>query len=248
MKKVFAFIFSMTVLNVYVDAQTKEFDPAATEIWSPVPKVITAGKSAADAPSDAIVLYNSKNDTANWTGMNNKPFGWKAEEALFTVAPATGNIHTKKSFGDCQFHLEWKEPVVVKGQGQGRGNSGIFFMGRYELQVLDCYNNTTYSNGQTGSIYKQHIPLVNVCRAPGEWQSYDVIFTAPRFSNDSMLKSPARITVFQNGVLVQNNIELWGPTEYRGIPKYKKHGDKEPLELQDHGDLVSYRNIWIREL
>ncbi|MBP6023413.1 3-keto-disaccharide hydrolase [Ferruginibacter sp.] len=248
MKKIFAFIFLMIILSVYVGAQTKEIDPAATEIWNPVPKVITAGKSAADAPSDAIVLYSSKKDTANWTGMSSKLFGWQAEETLFTVAPSTGNIHTKKSFGDCQLHLEWKEPIVVKSEGQGRGNSGIFFMGRYELQVLDSYNNTTYSNGQTGSIYKQHIPLVNVCRAPGEWQTYDVIFTAPRFGNDSMLKSPARITVFQNGVLVQNNTEIWGPTTYRGIPKYVKHGDKEPLELQDHGDLVSYRNIWIREL
>lgn len=248
MKKKFIFIFSLILSNLFVNAQTKEFDPAATEIWNPVPKVITAGKSAADAPSDAVVLYNSKKDTSNWTGLTTKVFGWKAEDGLFTVTPKTGDIITKQSFGDCQLHLEWKEPIVVKGEGQGRGNSGIFFMGRYELQVLDCYNNSTYSNGQTGSIYKQHIPLVNVCKAPGEWQTYDVIFTAPRFYNDSMVKSPARITVFQNGVLVQNNIEIWGPTSYRGIPKYIKHAEREPLELQDHGDLVSYRNIWIREL
>jgi Domain of Unknown Function (DUF1080) len=248
MKKVFAFIFSMTVLNVYVDAQTKEIDPAATEMWTPVPKIITAGKSAADAPSDAVQLFFAKKDSANWVSKNGKPFAWSVDDNSFMVKPGTGDIQSKQSFGDCQLHLEWKEPIVVKGQGQGRGNSGIFFMGRYELQVLDSYNNVTYSNGQTGSIYKQHIPLVNVCKAPGEWQTYDVIFTAPRFGKDSMLKSPARITVLQNGVLVQNNTQIWGPTEYRGIPKYIKHAEKEPFILQDHGDLVTYRNIWVREL
>ena len=164
------------------------------------------------------------------------------------VKPETGNIQTKQGFGSCQLHIEWRTPYVVKGDGQGRGNSGIFFMGRYELQVLDNYNNRTYSNGQAGSMYKQRMPLVNVCRPPGEWQSYDVIFTAPQFNTDSTLRSAARITVFQNGVLVQNNIELWGSTEYIGTPKYTMHSNKEPLILQDHGNLVAYRNIWIREL
>ncbi|HVF96407.1 MAG TPA: DUF1080 domain-containing protein, partial [Flavisolibacter sp.] len=151
-------------------------------------------------------------------------------------------------FGDCQLHIEWRSPAEVKGEGQGRGNSGIFLMGRYELQVLDSYNSKTYSNGQAGSIYKQHMPLVNATRPPGEWQTYDVVFTAPRFSEDSLLKSPARITVLHNGVLVQNNTQLWGGTQYIGLASYQKHGDKEPIVLQDHGNPVSFRNIWIRPL
>jgi Domain of Unknown Function (DUF1080) len=157
-------------------------------------------------------------------------------------------IQTKQGFGDCQLHIEWRTPAVVKGDGQGRGNSGVLFMGRYELQIMDSYNNPTYSNGQAGSVYKQHMPMVNVCRPPGEWQAYDVIFTAPQFYADSTLKSAARMTVFQNGVLIQNNVELWGSMQYIGISKYEKHGAKEPLLLQDHRNPVSFRNIWIREL
>ncbi len=150
-------------------------------------------------------------------------------------------------FEDVQLHIEWRTPSVVVGESQGRGNSGIFFQGLYELQVLDNYNNRTYRNGQAGSIYKQYAPLVNVCRKPGVWQTYDVIFIAPRFEENGTLLTPARVTVFQNGVLVQNNVQLFGPTEYIGIPKYKKHGPA-PLELQDHNNPVSYRNIWIRKL
>src|SRR4030095_16240754 len=164
------------------------------------------------------------------------------------VIKDSGNIQTKRAFGDCQLHIEWRTPDTVKGNGQGRGNSGIFLMGLYELQVLDSYKNRTYSNGQAGSIYKQQIPLVNVCRPPGEWQAYDVIFTAPRFNSDSTVKSSARITVLQNGVLVQNNVSIIGGTRYVGIASYKMHADKLPLLLQDHGNAVSYRNIWIREL
>jgi hypothetical protein len=136
----------------------------------------------------------------------------------------------------------------VVGESQGRGNSGILVQSRYEVQVLDCYNNRTYSNGQTGSIYKQHIPLVNACRKPGEWQSYDIIFSAPRFSENGRVAIPAHFTILHNGILIQNHVEVWGPTEYIGMPKYKSHNLKEPLELQDHGNPVSYRNIWIREL
>lgn len=167
---------------------------------------------------------------------------------MIVVVGGTGNIQTKQGFGDCQLHIEWRTPAEVKGEGQMRGNSGIFFMGLYELQVLDNYNNRTYSNGQAGSIYKQRIPLVNACRPPGEWQTYDVIFTAPRFNGDGTVKSAARITVLHNGVLVQNDVEIWGPSEYIGIAKYKTHADKLPIELQDHGNPTSYRNIWIREL
>ena len=165
-----------------------------------------------------------------------------------TVVRGTGAIKTRQKFGDCQLHIEWRTPSEVKGDGQGRGNSGIFLMSHYELQVLDSYNNRTYSNGQAGSIYKQLPPLVNASRKPGEWQVYDVVFTAPQFNKDSTLKSQARITVFHNGVLVQNNATIWGATQYIGIATNVKHGEKEPLVLQDHGDAVSYRNIWIREL
>jgi hypothetical protein len=170
------------------------------------------------------------------------------EDGAMTVVKKTGNILTKQGFGDCQLHIEWRTPAEVVGESQGRGNSGIFLQSRYELQVLDSYNNRTYSNGQAGSLYKQAIPLVNACRKPGEWQAYDAIYTAPRFAEDGTVQRPAFITVLQNGVLVQNHFELKGPTEYIGQPKYKKHNPKEPLMLQDHGNPVSYRNIWIREL
>ncbi|MDZ4808866.1 MAG: DUF1080 domain-containing protein [Bacteroidota bacterium] len=229
-------------------AQQKEGDPKLTEIWRPEPKVVAPGKTAADAPADAIVLFDGGN-LSSWENSSHKgEVTWKAESNILTVTAGNGNIQTKKGFADCQLHIEWRTPSAVKGDGQGRGNSGIFLMCLYELQVLDSYNNRTYSNGQAGSIYKQLIPLANPTRPPGEWQTYDVVFTAPRFKADSSLQSPARITVLLNGVLVQNNAVLWGPTENIGIPAYKMHGDKEPLMLQDHGNPTSFRNIWIREL
>jgi len=228
-----------------MNAQTG--DPKLTEVWQPEPRVIAPGKTSQDPPSDAIVLFNGK-DLSQWQAVKGGSATWKIKDGYMQVNPGVGNIQTTKGFGDCQLHIEWKTPDTVKGEGQGRGNSGIFFMSRYELQVLDSYHNRTYSNGQAGSIYKQSIPAVNVCRGPGEWQTYDIIFTAPRFNSDSTVKSPARITVLQNGVLVQNNVSIWGGTEYIGIPSYKMHGNKEPIILQDHGNLVCYRNIWIREL
>jgi Domain of Unknown Function (DUF1080) len=227
--------------------QRGDGDPALTEVWSPEPRVITPGKTSADAPSDAIVLFNRK-DLSMWEDKSNGIPKWKVDGGIFTVDSGSGQIKTRRNFGDCQLHIEWRTPSVVKGDGQGRGNSGIFLMGRYELQVLDSYKNRTYSNGQAGAIYKQLIPLANASRPPGEWQTYDVIFTAPRFNADSTVKSPARITVIHNGVLVQNNATLAGGTQYRGIASYQMHGDKEPLVLQDHGNPVSFRNIWIREL
>lgn len=241
-------LFHFLLCTLYAGAQSKKTEPELTEIWSPLPKIITPGKTAADAPSDAIILFKQKKDTANWLHRNNKAARWKAEEDFITVQPGSGDIHTRQSFGDCQLHIEWRTPSVVKGEGQGRGNSGIFFMSRYELQILDSYKNITYSNGQAGSIYKQHIPKANASRPPGEWQTYDVLFTAPLFYADSSVKSAARITVFQNGILVQNNVAIWGSTEYIGVPKYIMHAAKEPLMLQDHGDLLSFRNIWVREL
>ncbi len=147
-----------------------------------------------------------------------------------------------------QLHLEWRAPAEIEGEGQGRGNSGVYIQGRYEVQVLDCYENTTYPNGQTGSIYKQHIPLANACKPPGEWQTYDIIFMAPRFKEDSSLFTPATVTVLHNGVLILNHAVIKGTSEYIGLPAYKAHPLKQPLLLQDHGNPVSFRNIWVREL
>jgi hypothetical protein len=222
-------------------------DPKITEIWKPEAPVITPGKTNADAPSDAIVLFDGKSLDA-WESEKGGAAGWTIANNAMTVKPGSGGIKTKQVFGSCQLHIEWRAPEIVKGEGQGRGNSGIFLMGRYELQVLDMHNNKTYSNGQAGSIYKQTIPLVNASRKPGEWQAYDILFTAPEFYEDGRLKSAARITVLHNGVLIQNNTTIWGSTQYIGIAKYEQHAAKLPIALQDHGDLVSFQNIWIREL
>ena len=221
-------------------------DPKATEVWEPEPKIVKPGTSTA-APSDAIILFDGKNFD-QWEHVNGSAVKWTLEsDGAMTVKPGAEAIQTKMGFGDAQLHLEFRTPSVVKGEGQGRGNSGVFLQSRYEVQVLDSYNNRTYSNGQVASMYKQHLPLVNAARPPGEWQTYDIIYTAPRFNDDGMLTAPARVTVIHNGVLVQNNVEIKGGTEYIGLPKYKAHG-KAPLQLQDHGDLVSFRNIWIRPL
>jgi hypothetical protein len=242
------FVLTLSAFSFSLFAQ-RQGDPKLTEVWQPEPRVVSPGNPGNNPPSDAIILFDGKN-FSNWerkTGGGEVK--WNLEENAMTVTGGAGDIKTKQGFGDCQLHIEWRTPKEVKGSGQGRGNSGIFLMGRYELQVLDNYNNRTYSNGQAGSIYKQHIPLVNACRPPGEWQTYDIIFIAPRFNEkDSTLKSPAYITVLHNGVLVQNHTAIWGGTEYIGIAGYKMHGAKEPVILQDHGDAVSYRNIWIREL
>jgi len=243
-------VTAMAQRKINMDSLVKE--AAKTEFWEPVPKLVTAGKTQIDAPSDAIILYNGK-DVAQWQKEQGGAPGWKIEkDGALTVVKGSGNIATKQGFGDCQLHIEWREPAAIAGASQSRGNSGIFFMGRYELQVLDSYNNPTYVNGQAGSIYKQHVPLVNASRKPGEWQSYDVIFTAPRFFSDGKLQTPANITVLHNGVLVQNHVSIKGHTEWIGQPKYEAHSDKEPLVLQDHGmdggNPMSYRNIWIREL
>jgi hypothetical protein len=222
-------------------------DPKATEVWSPKAKVVTPG-SGTKAPSDAIVLFNGASISEFVSLSDSSAAAWTINrDSSMTVAPGKGNIRTRRSFGDCQLHVEFRAPIVVKGEGQGRGNSGIFLQQRYEVQVLDCYQNTTYSNGQTASVYKQSIPLANACKKPGEWQTYDIIYTAPRFNKDSVLVAAGHVTVLHNGVLVQNHTEIKGTTEYIGLPKNIAHG-KAPIELQDHGDLVSYRNIWIREL
>jgi len=232
-------------------------DPKLTEVWTPVPKIVTPGATNSDAPSDAIILFDGKS-LDEWVSVKDpkSPAGWKVADGVMTVDKSKGNIQTKRSFTDYQLHIEWKIPSNITGSDQARGNSGIFLASTgagdegYEIQVLDCYNNTTYVNGQTASIYKQSIPLANACKKPGEWQTYDIIWTAPRFNDDGTLKSPARVTALHNGVLVQNNFELKGVTKYIGTPEYKKHG-ASPIKLQAHGDPsepISYRNIWIREL
>ncbi len=233
-------------------------DPKATEVWEPEPKIVTPGATPSEAPSDAIILFNGKNlDEWSVADKPDKPAGWTLNaDGSMTVKKGTGTIQTKRNFMDYQMHIEYLIPANITGSGQARGNSGIFLASAgkgddgYELQVLDNYNNKTYVNGQVGSMYKQSIPLANACKKPGEWQVYDIIWTAPRFNDDGSVKSPGRVTAFHNGVLVQNNYELKGNTPYIGPPVYKKHG-AAPIKLQDHGDPsepISYRNIWLREL
>ena len=241
MKKIIpVIILSFIVLNC------NSQKPEETEDWSHEPAVVTQGKGTLP-PSDAIVLYSGAEDFDNWLHEKEGPAKWKAEDIL-TVTPGAGGIKTKQGFRDIQLHIEWRTPEEVKGDGQGRGNSGVFLMEKYEVQVLDSYENETYYNGQAGSIYKQHIPLVNACRPPGKWQTYDIIFKAPRFNNDGSLDSPAFATVIHNGVLIQNHVELKGPTQFIGKTKYESAPEKLPLMLQDHSNPVSYRNIWVREL
>lgn len=225
----------------------KKLPPEATEFYEPVPPVVKPGESTNTPPSDAIVLFDGTNLTS-WESEREGAADWTVEKGVLTVKPGTGGIKTNQAFGDVQIHLEWRSPSKVESEGQGRGNSGVYIMNKYELQILDSYNNKTYTNGQAASIYKQSPPLVNATKPPGEWNTYDIIFMAPRFNEDGMLTSPARITAFHNGVLVQNNFVLRGPTEYIGIPNYTAHAEKLPLHLQDHGNLVSFRNIWVREL
>jgi len=221
-------------------------DPKDTEQWTPVPPIISAPADA--PPSDAIVLFDGSS-LAQWQSEKEGPCPWKITAAkAMQVAPHSGDIHTQRAFGDIQLHLEWRTPSKVEGHGQERGNSGVFLMGLYELQILDSYDNTTYVNGQAASIYKQSAPLVNASRPPGTWQSYDIIFFAPRFAPDGTVQSPAHMTAFHNGILVQYDFPLLGPTLYVGQPHYKVHAPKRPLELQDHGNPVEFRNIWVREL
>ncbi len=234
-------------LLLATSANAQITDPKATEVWTPEPRIVVPGTNQT-APSDAIVLFDGTHLNEWFNTKDSSAAKWDiGKDGSLTVRPGNGDITTKRLFGDCQLHLEFRTPAVVQGEGQGRGNSGIFLQNRYELQVLDCYENKTYSNGQTGSVYKQQIPLVNACRKPGEWQAYDIIFTAPRFNPDGILIAPGRVTLIHNGVLVQNNVEIKGTTEYIGLPKYHAHG-KAPIRLQDHSNPVSFRNIWIREL
>ena len=227
-------------------ATAQDMKPEDTEVWEPEPLVVDPG-DASRPPSDAIVLFDGS-DISAWTGTDGSPAGWTVEDGVMTVAAGTGDITTKQSFGDVQLHVEWRTPAETSGDGQNSGNSGVYLMGLYEIQVLNSYQNRTYSNGQAGSIYKQHIPLVNASRPPGVWQSYDIVFRAPRFGADGSVERPATMTALHNGVLIQDHVALQGPTVYIGKPAYEPHEDQLPLTLQDHGDPVSYRNIWVREL
>ena len=228
-------------------AQEMRWKPEYTEYWNNQPVIVTPGEGA-KPPSDAIVLFDGK-DLSAWTSADGNEAKWKVENGFFTVVGGTGTIQTKRVFGSCQLHIEWRSPAAVdpKRTGQGRGNSGIFLQSCYELQVLDGYENPTYTNGGAGSIYKQTPPMVNACRKPGEWQVYDIIYTAPEFCGEGKVISPSRITVIHNGIVIHNNTVIKGATEYVGLPSYKPHG-RLPLVLQDHGDPVSFRNIWIRDL
>lgn len=215
----------------------------------PMPPVVDPGPAGPplSAPADAIVLFDGK-DLSEWTDRKGQPPRWKVEKGHMEVVAKTGSLVSMKKFGDCQLHIEWMAPLPVKGEGQGRGNSGVFFMGIYEVQILDCFENTTYADGMTASLYGQYPPLVNACRPPGEWQTYEIIFHRPRFDDAGIILSPARMTVFHNGILVHDNQALTGPTQHKARPPYKKHADKLSLSLQDHGNPVRFRNIWLREL
>ena len=244
--KVFYFCSLFLILSIAVLAQDESWDPELTEIWEPVPAVIEPGKDASP-PSDAIILLGPETDLVEWEHNDGSEVCWKWENGVLTVKKNTGGIQTKRVFADVQLHVEWRTPKKIEGDGQGRGNSGVFLQSNYEVQVLDSYQNKTYPNGQAGSIYKQHIPMVNASRGPGEWQAYDIIFNAPVFAEEGDLVKPAYLTVFHNGVLIQNHVDVKGKTTYRGLPKYHVHG-KLPIMLQDHDNPVSYRNIWVREL
>lgn len=237
-------------------AQGTKPKPEDTEVWTPVPRIITPGRVDAAPPSDAIVLFDGQN-LDQWVSVNDRgPAKWTVSDGAITVNKSAGNIETKRSFGSYQLHLEWRIPEGITGSGQARGNSGVFLASTgagdagYEIQVLDSYDNKTYVNGQAASIYKQFAPLVNSMRKPGEWQTYDIIWTAPTFHDDGTVATPAYVTAFQNGVLVQNHVELRGETLYIGPPSYRKHGPA-PIKLQAHGDPsppISFRNIWVRDL
>ena len=251
-----AFLLAVAVQTVAQEAA--EPKPQDTELWAPVPPVVTPGATVGAAPSDAIVLFDGRNLDAWVSAQDHTPARWFVRDGAMVVnkAPGVGNIETKRSFRDYQLHIEWRIPADVTGSDQARGNSGVFLASTgpndsgYELQVLDSFRNSTYVNGMAGSLYKQSIPLANAARKPGEWQSYDVVWTAPRFNSDGSLKSPAYATVFWNGVLVDDHFELKGQTLYIGKPAYKAF-DGAPIKLQAHGDAsepISFRNIWVREL
>ncbi len=230
----------VTCFLLFATALAAQADEYLSGIEWQEPKVVTPGKDGGP-PSDAIVLFDGT-DFSAWNGADN----WKIEDGAMVAG--RGDIRTKESFGDCQLHIEWSSPTPARGRGQGRGNSGVFFMDTYEIQVLDSFENKTYFDGQAGAIYKQTPPQVNAMNPPGEWNTYDIIWTAPRFNGDGSLQTPAYITALQNGVLILNHFALEGDTPYDRPPRYTQHADRLPIRLQDHGNPTRFRNIWLREI
>ena len=236
-----------TFCNAQVDPKWKIHDPDR-----PLPAIVDPGISSTQdspgrPPSDAVVLFDGK-DLSRWAHKDGSAAKWKVENGYLETVPKTGYIYTQEAFGNCQLHVEFAEPVPPKGESQERGNSGVFLMGLYEIQVLDSYENKTYADGQAAAVYGQYPPLVNAARPPGRWQSYDIVFHAPRLDKTGKLLRPARVTVLHNGVLVQDNVELSGPTAHGARPPYSPQPEKLPLALQDHSNPIRFRNIWIREL
>jgi hypothetical protein len=237
---------------MFIDGiKVHETDPAK----QPQPKVVTPppyDAEAAKAPADAIILFDGTEETAkNWTATNGQPTKWKLVDGALESVPKAGYIQSKAEFGSCHLHIEFATPRVPKGDGQGRGNSGVFMMGQYEIQVLDSFGNETYPDGQCGALYGRAKPLVNVSRGPGEWQTYDITFHRPLFDDKGEVTRRAKFHVVHNGVVIHDNLELSGGTGWRGahsISEYQAHGDKGPLQMQDHGNPVRFRNIWIKEL
>ena len=219
------------------------------DMQRPRPPVVTPGQLMLPVapPNDAIVLFDGR-DLAEWRSAEFGPARWEVRDEAMISVPGSGYLYSKRVFGDVQLHVEWSAPVPAKGHGQERGNSGVFLMSKYEIQVLDSYQDETYADGQAASVYGQYPPLVNACLPPGEWQTYDIVFRRPRFRRDGALEAPARVTVIHNGILVQDNVALWGPTNWLQHLTYTAHPDKLPLALQDHGNPVRYQNIWVREL
>lgn len=248
---------AVLLMAAAASAQQKEYPkqekmkPGMSEYWTPQPRVVTPGdEKTSSAPNDAIVLFDGK-DLSAWTnGDGTAEAGWTVKKGIMTVDKSKGDIVTKQKFGSFQLHLEWRVPEGITGESQARGNSGVFLQDKYEIQILDCYQNETYVNGMTGSIYKQTPPLANAMRKPGEWNVYDIIYTAPVFKEDGTYLYHPYVTVIQNGVVLQNHTEIWGTTEYIGWPRTVKHAEG-PIRLQSHGDPsapISFRNIWIREM
>ncbi len=242
-------IAAALILSAGIAAAAQDLGWSVHDRNRPQPTVVAPGPAGppVPAPADAVVLFDGK-DLGRWTDAKGQPARWKVENGYMEIVPKTGGIRTVAGFGDCQLHVEWMAPSPAKGTDQDRGNSGVFFMDLYEVQVLDCYGNKTYADGMTAAIYGQYPPAVNACRPPGEWQAYDIVFHRPRFESDGRLAVPARMTVFHNGILVHDNAVLTGPTAHKARPPYKAHGVRLPISLQDHDHPVRYRNIWLREL
>lgn len=243
---------ALTLSSLHAQSASPVFDWPQHDSSRPKPPIVDPGTSSTQdtpgrPPSDATLLFDGSSLQA-WTALDGSAPKWVIRDGVLECARNSGYIRTLQAFGDCQLHVEWSAPLPAQGTSQGRGNSGVFLMGLYEVQVLDSYQNLTYADGQAAAAYGQYPPLVNAARPPGQWQTYDIVFNRPRFDPDGKVTSPARLTVFHNGVLVQNNVELVGPTGWLQRDPYRPHPDKLPLSLQDHGNPVRYRNLWIREL